>query len=144
MTAERYSRFLEAQTIDELIAVAGKRMCYYNTERRHSSIDYMSPLANKGASVRILTLELMLREVSPCGQLSITHKAWTTLRGGHTAHNPTTMGPLGSLNTSRGSQVITYLNMVQLFGVTSADQNRSLELKETLDGWGSTIVGGFR
>jgi len=42
---EGHSLFLEAQTIDELIAVADERMCYYNTERRHSSIGYMSPLA---------------------------------------------------------------------------------------------------
>jgi len=41
---EGHSLFLEAQTIDDLIAVVDNRMCYYNTERRHSSIGYVPPL----------------------------------------------------------------------------------------------------
>jgi|TARA_Y100000310_G_C20510740_1_gene728710 putative transposase len=42
--AEGHSLFLDAQNIDELRTVVGSRMFYYNTERRHSSIGYMSPL----------------------------------------------------------------------------------------------------
>jgi len=41
---EGHSLFLEAQSLDELIAVVDDRMHYYNTERRHSSIDYVPPL----------------------------------------------------------------------------------------------------
>jgi len=41
---EGHSLFLEAQTIDDLIVVVDNRMCYYNTERRHSSIGYVPPL----------------------------------------------------------------------------------------------------
>jgi transposase InsO family protein len=42
---EAPSLFLDAQTLDELIAVVDERMRYYNSERRHSSIDYLAPLA---------------------------------------------------------------------------------------------------
>ncbi|MBL7063296.1 MAG: transposase [Anaerolineae bacterium] len=35
--------FLNAQNLDELIEVVGQRIAYYNTERRHSSIGYVSP-----------------------------------------------------------------------------------------------------
>lgn len=42
---EGHSLFLEAQTLDALIAVVDERIGYYNTERRHSSIDYLPPLA---------------------------------------------------------------------------------------------------
>jgi putative transposase len=41
---EGHSLFLEAQSLDELVAVVDDRMCYYNTERRHSSIGYVPPL----------------------------------------------------------------------------------------------------
>jgi transposase InsO family protein len=41
---EGHSLFLEAQSLDELVAVADDRMRYYNTERRHSSIGYVPPL----------------------------------------------------------------------------------------------------
>ena len=41
---EGHSLFLEAQSLDDLIAVVDNRMCYYNTERRHSSIGYVPPL----------------------------------------------------------------------------------------------------
>ena len=41
---EGHSLFLEAQTIGELISVVDGRMCYYNTERRHSSLGYVPPL----------------------------------------------------------------------------------------------------
>ena len=41
---EAHSLFLEAQTLDELISVVHERMCYYNAERRHSSIGYVPPL----------------------------------------------------------------------------------------------------
>jgi len=41
---EAHSLFLEAQSLDELIAVVDDRMRYYNTARRHSVIDYVSPL----------------------------------------------------------------------------------------------------
>ena len=40
---EGHSLFLDAQSVDELAAVVDQRMHYYNTERRHSSIGYMSP-----------------------------------------------------------------------------------------------------
>jgi len=41
---EGHSLFLEAQSLDELIAIVDDRMRYYNTERRHSSIGYVPPL----------------------------------------------------------------------------------------------------
>lgn len=41
---EGHSLFLDAQSIDDLITVVDDRMCYYNTERRHSSIGYVPPL----------------------------------------------------------------------------------------------------
>jgi len=40
---EGHSLFLEAQSLDDLIAVEGDRMCCYNTERRYSSIGYVPP-----------------------------------------------------------------------------------------------------
>ncbi len=42
---ESLSLFLNAQTLDELVAVVDERMHYYNTERRHSSVGYLAPLA---------------------------------------------------------------------------------------------------
>lgn len=42
---EGHSLFLDAQSQAELVAVVDERMQYYNTERRHSAIDYQSPLA---------------------------------------------------------------------------------------------------
>jgi putative transposase len=41
---EGHSLFLEARSLDELVAIADDRMHYYNTVRRHSSIDYVPPL----------------------------------------------------------------------------------------------------
>ncbi len=41
---EGHSLFLEAQNLAELDAVVGERMQYYNTERRHSALDYLPPL----------------------------------------------------------------------------------------------------
>lgn len=41
---EGHSLFLEAQTLTDLREVVGQRMDYYNMERRHSSIGYVSPL----------------------------------------------------------------------------------------------------
>ena len=40
---EGHSLFLDDQSVDELVAVVNQRMHYYNTERRHSSIGYVSP-----------------------------------------------------------------------------------------------------
>jgi transposase InsO family protein len=42
---ESLSLFLDAQTLDELVAVVDERMRYYNTERRHSSTGYLAPVA---------------------------------------------------------------------------------------------------
>jgi putative transposase len=42
---EVLSLFLDAKTLDELVAVVDERMHYYNNERRHSSIDYLAPVA---------------------------------------------------------------------------------------------------
>jgi putative transposase len=42
---EVLSLFLDAQTLDELVAEVDERVRYYNTERRHSSIDYLAPVA---------------------------------------------------------------------------------------------------
>lgn len=42
---ENHSLFLDAQDVAELVEVVSQRMGYYNTERRHSSIGYLSPLA---------------------------------------------------------------------------------------------------
>jgi len=41
---EGHSLFLEAQSLDDLTAVVDNRMCYCNTQRRHSSIGYVPPL----------------------------------------------------------------------------------------------------
>jgi putative transposase len=41
---EGHSLFLEAPSLDDLVAVVDDRMRYYNTERRHSSIGYVPPL----------------------------------------------------------------------------------------------------
>ena len=41
---EGHSLFLEAQSLDEWVAVVDDRMRYYNTVRRHSAIGYVSPL----------------------------------------------------------------------------------------------------
>ena len=41
---ENLSLFLDAQSLVELTEVVGERMRYYNTERRHSTIGYQSPL----------------------------------------------------------------------------------------------------
>ena len=41
---EGRSLFLDAQSIAELTTVIGNRMVYHNTDRRHSSIGYVSPL----------------------------------------------------------------------------------------------------
>lgn len=41
---EGHSLFLEARSLDELIAIVDDRMHYYNTERRHSSVGYVPPL----------------------------------------------------------------------------------------------------
>lgn len=40
---ENRSLFLDAQTLDQLKAIAAERMGYYNRERRHSSIGYRAP-----------------------------------------------------------------------------------------------------
>ena len=42
---ENLSLFLDAQSLPELTTVVDERMQYYNTERRHSAIGYLSPLA---------------------------------------------------------------------------------------------------
>jgi transposase InsO family protein len=43
--AENHSLFLDARNVFDLAVVVGERMAYYNTERRHSSIGYMPPVA---------------------------------------------------------------------------------------------------
>jgi len=43
--AEGHSLFLDAQTLPELAGVVEERMHYYNTQRRHSALDYLPPLA---------------------------------------------------------------------------------------------------
>jgi len=43
--AEGESLFLNAQTLPELRAVVTERISYYNQQRRHSSLGYVSPLA---------------------------------------------------------------------------------------------------
>jgi transposase InsO family protein len=42
--AENHSLFLDARNVEELAEVVGQCMGYYNTERRHSSIGYLSPV----------------------------------------------------------------------------------------------------
>ena len=42
--AEGNSLFLDAQSVAELSGVVDRQMVYYNTERRHSSLGYLSPL----------------------------------------------------------------------------------------------------
>ena len=42
---ENRSLLLDAQTLNELIALVAERMHYYNGERRHSTIGYRAPLA---------------------------------------------------------------------------------------------------
>jgi len=41
---ENRSLFLDARNLDQLDQIVAKRMHYYNAERRHSSLDYVSPL----------------------------------------------------------------------------------------------------
>jgi len=41
---ENHSLFLDAQSLAELAAIVDERMRYYNMERRHSAIDYQSPM----------------------------------------------------------------------------------------------------
>lgn len=41
---ENVSLFLDAATLEELEWVIGRQMDYYNCERRHSSLDYRSPM----------------------------------------------------------------------------------------------------
>ena len=41
---ENHSLFLDAQSVAELAAAVDERMRYYNLERRHSTIDYQSPM----------------------------------------------------------------------------------------------------
>lgn len=41
---EGNSLFLDAQSVEELDKVIARRILFYNAKRRHSSIDYMSPL----------------------------------------------------------------------------------------------------
>jgi len=42
---ENRSLFLDAQNVSELRKIVTQRMHYYNTHRRHSSLDYISPQA---------------------------------------------------------------------------------------------------
>jgi transposase InsO family protein len=42
---EGNSLFLDAGDMEELKAVISRQMEYYNTKRRHSSLDYVSPMA---------------------------------------------------------------------------------------------------
>lgn len=42
---ENAQLFMEAQTLAELQQLVTERMTYYNTERRHSTLGYLSPLA---------------------------------------------------------------------------------------------------
>ncbi|RPJ01866.1 MAG: hypothetical protein EHM39_02680, partial [Chloroflexi bacterium] len=42
--AEGRSLFLDARNMAELTAVVDSQMVYYNTKRRHSSLDYVPPL----------------------------------------------------------------------------------------------------
>jgi transposase InsO family protein len=42
--SEGYSLFLDAQSIAELAEIVDQRMQYYNADRLHSSIGYLSPL----------------------------------------------------------------------------------------------------
>lgn len=41
---ENRSLFLDAETLTELRTIVGRRMGYYNSDRRHSSLDYVSPM----------------------------------------------------------------------------------------------------
>jgi transposase InsO family protein len=59
MKVEIESRLIEAQTETELREVINEENQYYNQERRHSSIDYMTPvqyLESEGLSARSVTL----------------------------------------------------------------------------------------
>lgn len=42
--SENRSLFLDAESIEELRLIVGERMVYYNTVRRHSSLDYRAPM----------------------------------------------------------------------------------------------------
>ena len=41
---ENHSLLLDAQNLEALVEVVDQRMTYYNTERRHSSIDCLPPM----------------------------------------------------------------------------------------------------
>ena len=42
---ENLPLFLDAESLPRLTMVVDERMRYYNTERRHSALSYLSPLA---------------------------------------------------------------------------------------------------
>ncbi len=68
---EGRSLFLDAQSLAELTAVVDERMHYYNTERRHSSIGYLSPLAyiQRVRSGPVEEVHSESKEVSPKDQV---------------------------------------------------------------------------
>lgn len=41
---EGHSLFLEAQSLAELVQIIDRRMTYYNTDRRHSTLGYVAPM----------------------------------------------------------------------------------------------------
>lgn len=41
---ENRALFLDVETLPELQEDVGRRMDYYNTDRRYSSLDYVSPM----------------------------------------------------------------------------------------------------
>lgn len=41
---EGHSRFLAAEDISQLQAIVAERVCYYNVSRRHSSLEYQTPV----------------------------------------------------------------------------------------------------
>jgi putative transposase len=43
--AEGYSLFLEAADLAQLETIVARQMTYHNTQRRHSTLDYLTPLA---------------------------------------------------------------------------------------------------
>lgn len=94
---EGHSLFVETRTLDELIAVVDGRMCYYNTERRHSSIGYVPPLTY---------IERMRSHFDTQSWAVDSTALWTAfgLPILPTALRRRGPAPGGPLNTARGSQ----------------------------------------
>jgi len=77
---ENVSLFLDAATLEELEWVIGRQINYYNCERRHSSLNYRSPMEyfiSKGIVPKMLAETGAQSDSAPGAQApTIKKKAW--------------------------------------------------------------------